>query len=180
MTGRGWLTESSLKIAVSRRLERAAIMAGSGWGQNSIAPNNPRGCHFAAPSNNVAIGVILLKNSATVKQPASPILSIRCAYVAARRSCIAGATNLASLRRFRAVAASRNSSLAPVGPRNRNRLRPMMGFRWANSISIFLRSRSDRSYSSVPTFWNSHAAWQHPLQHAVTAHQPMIECSRNM
>src|SRR4029078_11003094 len=49
--------------------------------------------------------------------------------------------SLASLRRFWAVAASRNSSLAPVGPRNRNRLRPMMCFRCANSISIFLPAR---------------------------------------
>ena len=35
--------------------------------------------------------------------------------------------------------------LAPIGPRSRSRLKPMMRLRCANSISIFLRSRRDRS-----------------------------------
>jgi len=49
--------------------------------------------------------------------------------------------NLASFRRFWAVAARWNSSRAPFGPRNRNRSSFRMRLRWANSISIFFRSR---------------------------------------
>ena len=51
--------------------------------------------------------------------------------------------NLASLRRFWAVAARRNSSRAPFGPRSRSRSSLRMRLRCANSISIFLRSRRD-------------------------------------
>jgi len=46
-------------------------------------------------------------------------------------------TNLASLRRFWAVAASWNCSVAPLGPRSRIIRSPMYRFRWANSISTF-------------------------------------------
>ena len=42
---------------------------------------------------------------------------------------------LASLRRFWAVAARRNSSIAPHGPRNRNLPNSRMRLRWAKSIS---------------------------------------------
>lgn len=49
-------------------------------------------------------------------------------------------TSLASLRRFWAVAAIRNSSLAPFGPLRRNRSSLSMRLRWANSISTFLRA----------------------------------------
>jgi hypothetical protein len=45
----------------------------------------------------------------------------------------------ASRLRFWAVAARRNSSLAPFGPLRRRRVRRRMRLRWANSISIFLR-----------------------------------------
>ena len=57
--------------------------------------------------------------------------------------------NRASRRRFCAVAASRNSSLAPHGPRSRNRPSPRMRLRWANSISTFFRRRQATSYSGV-------------------------------
>src|SRR5208283_844300 len=58
--------------------------------------------------------------------------------------------SLASFRRFCAMAASVNSSLAPQGPRNRSLLSLRMRLRCANSISIFFRSRRDRKYSGVP------------------------------
>jgi len=51
--------------------------------------------------------------------------------------------NLASFRRFWAVAARRNSSRAPFGPRSRSRSSLRMRLRWANNISTFLRSRRD-------------------------------------
>lgn len=51
--------------------------------------------------------------------------------------------SLASLRRFWAVAARWNSSRAPFGPHNRTRSGFRMRLRWANSISIFLRSRRE-------------------------------------
>src|SRR6202166_3874824 len=51
--------------------------------------------------------------------------------------------NLASLRRFWAVAARRNSSRAPFGPRSRSRSSLRMRLRWANNISTFLRSRRE-------------------------------------
>src|SRR5689334_13340517 len=62
------------------------------------------------------------------------------------RSTYAGAgvgISFASLRRFWAVAANRNSSRAPVGPRSRSRSSFRMRLRWADSISTFLRSRRD-------------------------------------
>ncbi len=53
----------------------------------------------------------------------------------------AGAPKIfASFLRFWAVAASRNSSLAPHGPRNRSRPRPRMRLRCAKSISTFFLS----------------------------------------
>ena len=72
----------------------------------------------------------------TLRQIASLILS-----QAGFRSGIG--INLASLRRFWAVAARRNSSRAPFGPRSRSRSSLRMRLRCANSISIFLRSRRD-------------------------------------
>lgn len=54
---------------------------------------------------------------------------------------VSGGISLASLRRFWAVAARRNSSLAPLGPRRRSRSSFRMRLRWANSISTFFRSR---------------------------------------
>ena len=51
--------------------------------------------------------------------------------------------SMASLRRFWAVAARRNSSRAPFGPRSRSRSSFRMRLRWANSISTFFRSRRE-------------------------------------
>ena len=59
-------------------------------------------------------------------------------------------TSFASFLRFCAVAASRNSSRAPNGPRNRNRPSFNIRFRCANSISTFLRWCLDCSAASVP------------------------------
>jgi len=47
------------------------------------------------------------------------------------------------------VAASRDSSFAPFGPRNRSLPNPSMRLRWANSISTFLRSFIEISYCLV-------------------------------
>ena len=47
--------------------------------------------------------------------------------------------SFASFLRFWAVAANRNSSLAPLGPRRRNRSSLRMRFRCAKSISTFFR-----------------------------------------
>lgn len=52
--------------------------------------------------------------------------------------------SFASLQRFWAVAARRNSSRAPVGPRNRRRSSLRIRLRRANSLLAFLRSRRDR------------------------------------
>ncbi len=52
-------------------------------------------------------------------------------------------TIFASFLRFWAVAASRNSSRAPHGPRSRRRSSRRMRFRCANSISTFFRSRRE-------------------------------------
>src|SRR3546814_10554558 len=57
--------------------------------------------------------------------------------------------SIARRRRFCAVAASVNSSLAPLSPRSRKRVTFRMRLRWAKSISIFLRRRRDRAYSGV-------------------------------
>jgi hypothetical protein len=65
---------------------------------------------------------------------------------------------LASLRRFWAVAASRNSSFAPHGPRNLSLFRPRMRLRWAKSISTFFRSFIEITYCSV--FAMSRATWR--------------------
>ena len=48
-------------------------------------------------------------------------------------------TNFASLRRFWAVAASWNCSVAPLGPRSRIIRKPIYRLRWANNISTFRR-----------------------------------------
>jgi hypothetical protein len=56
---------------------------------------------------------------------------------------IAGDLSLASFLTFWAVASRWNSSRAPFGPRNRNLPSCRMHLRWANSISIFFRSRRE-------------------------------------
>jgi hypothetical protein len=60
------------------------------------------------------------------------------------------ARNRTSFLKFWTVAASRNSSLAPVIPRSRSRLKPKFRFRWANAISTLRRSRAERAKASVP------------------------------
>ena len=60
-------------------------------------------------------------------------------------------TNLASRRKFCAIAASVNSSCAPQGPRNRRRFSRRMRLRCANSISTRFRSWRDCSKASVLT-----------------------------
>ena len=59
-------------------------------------------------------------------------------------------TSIASFLRFWAVAASRNSSRAPHGPRRRSRSSRRMRFRCANSISTFFRSRREVSVGVGP------------------------------
>jgi len=57
--------------------------------------------------------------------------------------------SLVSLRRFWAVAARRNSSRAPQGPRSRKRSSFRTRFRWAKSISTFFRWRIEVQCASV-------------------------------
>ncbi|EPX83957.1 RecD-like DNA helicase YrrC [Salipiger mucosus DSM 16094] len=65
------------------------------------------------------------------------------------RGCCGAGRILASLRRFWAVAARRNSSFAPRGPRNRSLFRPRIRLRWAKSISTFFLSFIEITYCSV-------------------------------
>jgi hypothetical protein len=68
-----------------------------------------------------------------------------CNAYAAHKGAIGGgrATNLASLRRFCAIAANVNSNWAPHGPRNRSRPSRRIRFKCANSISTRFLSRDD-------------------------------------
>src|ERR1700688_2835383 len=70
---------------------------------------------------------------------------------AAHKGGIGGgrATNLASLRRFCAIAANVNSNWAPHGPRNRSRPSRRIRFKCANSISTRFLSRDDCLNASV-------------------------------
>ena len=74
------------------------------------------------------------------------------------RGCCGAGKSFASLRRFWAVAARRNSSFAPQGPRNRSRPRPRMRLRWAKSISTFFLSFIEMSYWRVLAM--SRATWR--------------------
>ncbi len=85
------------------------------------------------------------------------ILRVRLSYQAGHVCCGAGKI-FASLQRFWAVAARRNSSFAPHGPRNRSRPRPRMRLRCANSISTFFLSFIEMSYCSVLAM--SRAIWR--------------------
>ena len=62
---------------------------------------------------------------------------------------VIGVSHFAIRRKFCAVAASRNSSCAPLGPRSRNRSSFKMRFKWANNISTFLRCRRECRYAGV-------------------------------
>lgn len=115
---------------------------------------------------------ILLKNTLLLAQKLSlQTQRERLFYQALRVCCGAGKIALvhwlrqypagqclASLRRFWAVAASRNSSFAPFGPRNRNRPNPRMRLRWAKSISTFFLSRMETTYCLVLAI--SRATWR--------------------
>jgi hypothetical protein len=58
--------------------------------------------------------------------------------------------NRANFLKFWTVAASRNSSVAPVIPRNRSRRKLKFRLRWANAISTLRRSRAERANELVP------------------------------
>jgi hypothetical protein len=60
------------------------------------------------------------------------------------------AASLARRLRFRTVAASRNSSLAPESPLSLSRVRPRLHFGSPKRASIFLRSHLDWRHGSVP------------------------------
>jgi hypothetical protein len=72
----------------------------------------------------------------------------RLAYAVLTPNCALPGLNLASRRKFCAVAARRNSSLAPHEPRTKRPSRRMR-LRWANSISTFFRRRQAASCSGV-------------------------------
>jgi len=95
----------------------------------------------AARFRVVAIGEAANLNGATI-----PVAR----HATVRFICfLPGTSRLAVLRRFCAVAAIRNSSWAPLGPRSRRRSSFRMRLRWAKSISTFFRSRQDWWYSGV-------------------------------
>ena len=60
--------------------------------------------------------------------------------------CFGARKMFAIFRRFWAIAARRNSSFAPHGPRNRSLPSPRMRLRWAKSISTSFRSFIEMSY----------------------------------
>ena len=113
--------------------------------------------HFAC-AGNFRFPPILWKNTVLLTQKA--VLQTMRKHLSYRAFCVCcGAGNiLASFRRFWAVAARRNSSFAPHGPRNRNRPSPRMRLRWAKSISTFFRSFIEISYCSVLAM--SRATWR--------------------
>ena len=118
----------------------------SRFGSNASFGPKPTSVMFAA---NDGFGLILLKNNVLQMQKVAVEWEVeRLSDQAVRGFCGAGKI-LASLRRFWAVAARRNSSFAPHGPRNRRRPRPRMRLRWANSISTFFRNFIEMSYCFV-------------------------------
>lgn len=76
----------------------------------------------------------------------------------ALRTCCGAGKILASFLRFWALAARRNSSFAPHGPRNRRRPSPRIRFKCAKSISTFFRKRIEIAYCLV--FAMSRATWR--------------------
>ena len=54
-----------------------------------------------------------------------------------------------SFRKFRAAAASRNSSFAPLNPRKRSLWKLRLRLSCAKHISTFFRRRDERLYSGV-------------------------------
>jgi hypothetical protein len=70
--------------------------------------------------------------------------------------------NRASFLRFAQWRRAEIHPRQPVMPRNRSRRKFKLRFRWANNISIFRRSRAERSNASVPLSgakWSWLKAW---------------------
>ena len=107
---------------------------------------------------NGSNGPILWKNTRSHAQNFGDLTGRARLFCQAFRVCCGAGRILASFRRFWAVAASRNSSFAPHGPRNRRRPRPRMRLRWANNISTFFRSLIEMSYCLVLAM--SRATWR--------------------
>ena len=107
---------------------------------------------------NDRIPPILLKNNVLLSQKVVIRTAREPLSDQAFRVCCGAGKILASFRRFWAVAARRNSSFAPHGPRNRRRPSPRMRLRWAKSISTFFRSFIEISYCLVLAM--SRATWR--------------------
>ena len=127
--------DGSVTAKVSLRRARTAAIA------------NCCRCFAAAPQ--VGSPPILWKNTRLLAQNAAPRFERERLSCQAFRGCCGAGRSLAILRRFWAVAARRNSSFAPHGPRNRSRFRPKIRLRWAKSISTFFLSFIEMTYCSV-------------------------------
>ena len=92
---------------------------------------------------------ILWKNTVLLAQKVLSNSSREHLFYQAFCICCGAGRILASLRRFWAVAASKNSSFAPFGPRNRSLPNPRIRLRWAKSISTFFLSRIEMAYCLV-------------------------------
>ncbi len=113
---------------------------------------------FFATAANGRSEPILLKNNCSLVQQIRFRRGRECLSYQAGRTCCGAGRILASFRRFWAVAASRNSSFAPFGPRNRSRPSRRMRLRWAKSISTYFRSRIETAYCAVLAM--SRATWR--------------------
>ncbi|SDK46249.1 diguanylate cyclase (GGDEF) domain-containing protein [Aliiruegeria lutimaris] len=133
----GWAQQDRLRrVALRGRVDRGSIMRGS-TSQRAAGATNGSSPTIPLKNNALQVRKLASKNGVS-------------AFVHGAFGNAAGAgRSLASFLRFCAVAARRNSSLAPFGPRSRSRLRPSIRFRWANSISTFFRSFMAISYWSV-------------------------------
>ena len=113
---------------------------------------------LAARCVNGRFGPLLWKNTCSRAQNLGARDWRRRLSCQALRICCGAGRIFASFRRFWAVAASRNSSFAPHGPRSRSLPRPSMRLSCANSTSTFLRSFIETAYCSVPAM--SRATWR--------------------
>ena len=113
---------------------------------------------FVGNAAKVCLEPILWKNNVLQAQKVAIQTERERLSCQALHVCCGAGKTLASLRRFWAVAARRNSSFAPHGPRNRNRPNPRMRLRWAKSISTFFRSRIEILYCFVLAM--SRATWR--------------------
>jgi len=101
---------------------------------------------------NVRFGMSVFLSRTCRERPQSANSVEKSTCCAAKRGAEIGAklpphtgvgSSFAILRRFCAVAANVNSSLAPFGPLRRSLVSPMIFFRCANSISTFFRACLD-------------------------------------